>query len=59
MILKYKGVNQTVDYETKEQRNRFLGMLLVTLGANLLVNILAENGFIRPDNGVHRAGNDF
>ena len=36
-----KGVTKTIKNETKEQREGFLSMLLVTLGASLLANLLA------------------
>ena len=35
-----KGVSKTIENETKEQRGGFLGMLLGTLGASLLCNLL-------------------
>ena len=35
-----KGVSKTIENETKEQRGRFLSMLLGTLGASLLGNLL-------------------
>ena len=54
-----KGVTQTIENETKEQRGGFLGMLLGTLGPNLLENMLSGKDMIKPDDGVHRAGRDF
>ena len=36
-----KGVTRTIKNETKEQKEGFLSMLLVTLGASLLANLLA------------------
>ena len=36
-----KGVTETIKNETKEQKGGFLGMLLGTLGASLLGNMLA------------------
>ena len=36
-----KGVTKTFKNETKEQKRRFLSMLLATLGASLLGNLLA------------------
>ena len=36
-----EGVTETVQNEVKEQKGRFLSMLLGTLGASLLGNILA------------------
>ena len=35
-----KGVSKTIENETKEQRGGFLSMLLGTLGASLLCNLL-------------------
>ena len=36
-----KGVSKTIENETKEQRGGFLSMLLGTLGASLLGNLLS------------------
>ena len=36
-----KGVTKTIKNETKEQKEGFLSMLLVTLAARLLANLLA------------------
>ena len=41
-----KGVSETIQYETKEQRG-FLGMLIGKLGASLLENMLTGKGIIR------------
>ena len=35
-----KGVSKTIENETREQKGGFLGMLLGTLGASLLGNVL-------------------
>ena len=35
-----KGVTKTIKNETKEQKGRFLSMLLGTLGASFLGNLL-------------------
>ena len=37
--------------ETKEQNGRFLGMLLGTLGASLLENMLTGKGMLRAGYG--------
>ena len=37
-----KGVTKTIKDETKEQKGGFLSMLLGTLGASLLENLLKE-----------------
>ena len=46
-----KGVTKTIKNETKEQKGGFLGMLLGTLGASLLGNILAGKGIVRAGSG--------
>ena len=61
-----KGVSETIQHEAKEQRGGFLSMLLCTLGASLLGDVLSKGlsgkgvirageGTIRPGNGVIRA----
>ena len=42
-----KGVSETIQNETKEQKRGFDIMLLGTLGASLLGNILAGKGIVR------------
>ena len=62
-----KGVNKTIKNETKKQRGGFLSMLLGTLGANLLGNLLSVGkgsvaskakgeGIMRAGDGIVRAG---
>ena len=52
-----KGVTKTIENETKEQRGGFLSMLLGTLGASLLGNLLIdEKGMMRAGEGIVRAG---
>ena len=55
-----KGVSETIQDKAKEQRGRFLGMLLGTLGASLLGDLLTKNlsgkGTIRTGEGAIRAG---
>ena len=53
-----KGVSKTVQNEVKEQKGGFLSMLLRTLGASLLGNILAGKGINRAGKGwvIKRAG---
>ena len=46
-----KGVTKTIKNETKEQKRGFLNMLLGTLGASLLRNLLAGKGIVRPRSG--------
>ena len=43
-----KGVTKTIENETREQVRGFLSMLLGTLGASLLGNLLAGKGIVRP-----------
>ena len=38
-----KGVTKTIKNETKEQKGAFLNMLLGTLGASLLGDLLTKN----------------
>ena len=55
-----KGVSETIQHEAKEQRGGFLSMLLGTLGASLLVDVLSKGlsgrGVIRAGEGTIRAG---
>ena len=46
-----KGVTKTIKNETKEQKEEFLSMLLCTIWASLLGNILAGKGVVRADSG--------
>ena len=55
-----KGVSETIQHEAKEQRGGFLSMLLGTLGASLLGDILSKDlsgkGVLRAGEGTIRAG---
>ena len=52
-----KGISKTIENEPKEQRGGFLGMLLGTLGASLLGNLLTGGkGMMRSGDGIVRAG---
>ena len=52
-----KGVSKTIENETKEQRGGFLGMLLGTLGASLLGNLLTGGkGIMKAADGIVYAG---
>ena len=60
-----KGVRKTIKNESKEQKGGFLKMLLGTLGASLLGNLLVGKGLIatrqgqetiRAGEGTNRAG---
>ena len=46
-----KGVTETVQNEVKEQKRGFLSMLLGTLGASLLGNLLTGRGINRTGEG--------
>ena len=46
-----EGVSKTIQSEVKKQRGRFLSMLLGTLGANLLGDILTDKGINRAGEG--------
>ena len=58
-----KGVTKITENETKGQKGGFLSMLLGTLGASLLGNLLTEKGIVRAGSGnkkgkgIVRAGN--
>ena len=51
-----KGVSETIQHEAKKQRGGFLSMLLGTLGASLLGDILSGKGVIRAGEGTIRTG---
>ena len=52
-----KAVSKTIENETKEQRGGFLSMLLGTLGASLLGNLLTGGkGIMTAGDGIVRAG---
>ena len=46
-----KGVTKIIKNDTKEQQGRFLSMLLCTLGARLLGNLLAGKGIVIAGSG--------
>ena len=50
------GITETIKNEVKEQKGGFFNMLLGTLGASLLGNMLAGRGVIRAVEGTIRAG---
>ena len=47
-----KGVSEAIKNEAKEQKGGFLSMLLGTLGASLLGNLLTGKGTIRAGEGT-------
>ena len=55
-----KGASETIQHEAKEQRGGFISMLLGTLGASLLGNILSKGlsgkGVTKAGEGTIRAG---
>ena len=51
-----KEVSETIQNEGKKQKGGFLNMLLGTLGASLLGNILAGKGINRAGEVIVRAG---
>ena len=51
-----KRVRETIKNEAKEETDGFLGMLLDTLDANLIGNLLAGTGVMRADKDTIRAG---
>ena len=51
-----KGVSKTIQNEAKEQKGGFLSMLLGTLGASLLRDILTGWRIKRAGEGIVRAG---
>ena len=57
LLIKY--VSKKIKNEAKEQKEGLLSMLLGTLDANLLGNLLAGKGINRADEGVIRADENF
>ena len=49
-----KGVTKTIKNETKKQKEGFLSMLLGTLGASLLGNLLSRKGIVRAGEGIKK-----
>ena len=54
-----KGVHQTIKNEAKQQKGGFFGMLLDTLRASLLGNLLKGKGTIRAGGDTIRVVQDF
>ena len=50
-----KGITETIKNETKEEKGGFLSMLLVTLRASLLGNLLSGKGIVRVGSGNKKA----
>ena len=51
-----KGATTTIKNETKAGKGGFLSMLLGTLQASLVVNLLTGKGTVRAGEGIVRAG---
>ena len=52
-----KGISKTIKNETRKQKGGFLSMLLGTLGASLLGNLLSGKGLYRTGGyGMYRTG---
>ena len=49
-----KGVTKTIENKTKEQKGEFLCMLLGTLGASILGNLLTGKGIVRAGSGNNK-----
>ena len=54
-----KRVSETIKNEAKEQKGRFLGMLLGFLGDSFLGNLLTGKGAVRAGEGIIRTSQDF
>ena len=54
-----KGISKIIKDAVKNQKDGFLKMLLGTLGASLLGNLLADKGTIRPAEGMNCFGQVF
>ena len=54
-----QGISETIKNETKEQKGRFLSMLLRTLAASVLGNALARRGVIRAGESPITSGENF
>ena len=52
------GVTESVKNEIKEQKSRFISMLLGTLGASLLGNLVAGKGVDRAGDGIVKTGKE-
>ena len=51
-----KGVTKTIKNDINNQKGGALGMLLGTLGASLLGNLLSGKGLYRSGEGLYRTG---
>ena len=55
-VLLLKVVTESLQNEVKEQKGGFLSMLLGTLGASLLGNLLTGKGAFHAGKGVNKKG---
>ena len=53
------GVSETIEKKSKKQKGGFLGMLIGTVGASLLGNLLAGKEVIRAGEGTIGADLEF
>ena len=53
-----KGASETIENEAQKQKNGFLSILLSTLVASLLGNLLADKSVIRAEKGTITAEKD-
>ena len=51
-----KGISETIKNKAKKQKGKFLGMLLGTLDASLLWNLLTGKGVMRAGESTIRSG---
>ena len=51
-----RGISKTIKNETREQKRDFLSMLLGTLGASLLGNLLSGKGMYKTGQGMYGTG---
>ena len=47
------GFSETVKHKIKKQKGRFLDMLLGTLGASILGNLLTKSGVLKAGSGYN------
>ena len=58
LVYSIKDVSETIKNEAEEQKGGFLGMLLGTLSASWLENILVGKGVMIVGEGTIRAGEE-
>ena len=49
-----KGITKAIENETKKQKDRFLEILIGTLGVSLLGNMLTGKGIVRAGYGNNK-----